>query len=87
MYSKCRRISYIINSEESASFKDWYCKMSLLCSRSSYYNIRDYSYNYDESIDKKVQEQEKINKKSFVEEDENIKGAFANRKKRFMANI
>jgi len=87
MYSKCRKIHNLINTEKSVLFKDWYSKMSLLCSRSSYYNIKDYSYNYSEHIDKKLQEQEQINKKSFVDGDKNYKGAFANRKKRFIENI
>lgn len=87
MYSKCRRIHNLINNEKSIKFKDWFSKMSLLCTRSSYYNIKDYSYNYSEHIDKKLQESERINKKTIVEDDKNYKGAFANRKKRFIQNI
>ena len=87
MYSKCRKVHILINNEKSLGFKDWYSKMSLLCTRSQYYNIKDYSYNYSEHIDKKLQEDLAINKKSVVEGDDKYKGAFSDRKKRFIQNI
>jgi len=51
-------------------FDDWVSKMSLLCSRSSFYNIRDVGYNYNKYMSEDVLEDSRINKPQKIYESE-----------------
>jgi hypothetical protein len=43
-------------------FDDWLSRMTMLCSRDNYYNIREVGYNYNRFLSEDIIESEKITK-------------------------
>jgi hypothetical protein len=86
-FTQCRNIHYAFKRIQNLKFDDWVSRMSLLCTRSSYYNIREPGYFYNDKIDKNILEEEKINKKE-IKSNPDVKGAFSgNRIRRNKINI
>jgi len=81
MYSYCRKVKIVFHKYTDSKFHDWIDKMSLLCHKSPFINIKEVSYNYNPDMEEKVQMEEKINKNDTKAKND-VVGAFGNRKRK-----
>lgn len=86
-YLLCRRINYYFRKEGNLNqnFINWIDRMSLLCTRSSFYNLRETAYVFKPNESEEINERERINKETIVT---SKAGAFGgDRRKRAKMNI
>jgi hypothetical protein len=68
---------------ENNKFEMWLSRMTLLCNRSTLYNIRNVTYTFNPNLDEKIAEECRINKPV----ENNVKNVFANRKLKIKPNL
>ena len=81
MYSYCRKVKIVLNRYTEIKFQDWNDKMSLLCFKNPFINPREVTYNYNPSLDEKIEKDEKINQND-AKVKSDVVGAFGNRKRK-----